>query len=322
MKLSSFLQMKPNLFIYQRMGWKITLHYIMMLGRLYFLLKQDEKQKIVKSLESVFGNRKEKSEIEAITKEVFRGIYAHYYEKLFNAYEEITGLRSFMEKSIEPYGLNKLDTALERGRGVLFVSGHYGGIEYIPIYLALKEYDVSVIMKFSTQQLRETSYARANELGLKVVDAGQEKGVLSAVIRELRAKRIVFTECDEPEEWKPSARERFLFLGKMIGVDRTINLIHRRTGAEVVLGLLHRFSLHNYALVIEDHQDILSRVGRKAASLGEALLKSLEQLIYQGPEQWYQWKKYADVDGMLVNSLGQEITVTSPFLPPAFGDAM
>jgi lauroyl/myristoyl acyltransferase len=304
------------------MGWKMALNYMMVLGRLYFFLKEDEKQKIIKSLESVFGNRKGKSEIEAISKEVFRGLYAHYYEKLFNAYEEIAALSAFMERSIEPHGLDKLDVALERGKGVLFVSGHYGGIEYIPIYLALKGYEVSVIMKFATEQLRETSFARAEALGMSVVDAGQERGVLSAVLRELRAKRTVFIECDEIDEWKPSNRERVFFLGKMIGVDRTINLIHKRTGAEVVLGLLHRFSLHNYALVIEDHQDILSRVGRKAPSLGVALLKSLEQLIYQGPEQWYQWTKYADMADMRADDPVDGITVTSPLLPPAFGDAM
>jgi KDO2-lipid IV(A) lauroyltransferase len=322
MKLSSFLQTKPNLFIYQKIGWKIALYYIMILGRLYFLVRQEEKQKIVASLESVFSTRKKKSEIETITKEVFRGIYAHYYEKLFNAYEGITELRSFMEESIESHGLNKLDAALEKGRGVLFVTGHYGGIEYIPIYLALQGYAVSVIMKFSTQQLRETSCARASDLGLKVVDAGQGRGVLGVVIRELRAKRVVFIECDEIEEWKPSSRDRLFFLGKMIGLDRTINLIHRRTGAEVVLGLLHRFSLHEYALVIEDHHDILSRIGRKASSIGEALLKSFEQLIYQDPEQWYQWKKYADIDGAQLGDLGDNKTITSPILPPAYGDAM
>ncbi len=41
----------------------------------------------------------------------------------------------FFEKSIETSHLEELDKALGQGEGVLFVTGHYGGIEYIPIFL-------------------------------------------------------------------------------------------------------------------------------------------------------------------------------------------
>ena len=54
--------------------------------------------------------------------------------------------------------MEKLDKALGQGRGILFVTGHYGGIEYIPIFLALKGYPMSVIAKFSTKQLKEATY--------------------------------------------------------------------------------------------------------------------------------------------------------------------
>jgi len=50
----------------------------------------------------------------------------------------------------------------------------------------------------------------------------------------------------EIENWKPSKNEKMLFLGKTIGVDKTINLIQRRTKAEVIFGVLHRFSLRKY----------------------------------------------------------------------------
>ena len=61
----------------------------------------------------------------------------------------------------------------------------------------------------------------------------------------------MFIECDELESWKPSQKEKMTFLGKTIGVDKTINLTQRRTGAEVVFGVLHRFILRKYRLIIE-----------------------------------------------------------------------
>ena len=177
-KLSAFLQMKPNVYIYQKLGWRIALFYMIILGRMYFLLRQEEKRKITASLEKVFGERKGRSELKAMANHVFRGIFCHYYEKIFNAYTDIHGLRTFLFGSVIPQGLERLDHALEAGRGVLFVTGHYGGIEYIPIYLALKGYPISVIAKFSTAQLKETLHAKTSPLGLRIIDGSQKNGVL------------------------------------------------------------------------------------------------------------------------------------------------
>jgi len=80
-----------------------------------------------------------------------------------------------------------------------------------------------------------------------------------------------------------------------IGVDKTINLIQRRTGAEVVFGLLHRFSLLKYILIIESCEDMLSRLGKRPSSIGEVVLKTFEQCIYAHPEQWYLWENYAKI---------------------------
>ena len=294
-KLSAFLQMKPNVYIYQKLGWRIALFYMVILGRMYFLLRQEEKRKITASLEKVFGERKGRSELKAMANHVFRGIFCHYYEKIFNAYTDIHGLRTFLFGSVIPQGLERLDHALEAGRGVLFVTGHYGGIEYIPIYLALKGYPISVIAKFSTAQLKETLHAKTSPLGLRIIDGSQKNGVLNGVIKELKANRLVFIECDEIEEWRPSRHERMSFLGKKIGVDRTLNLLYRRTGAEIILGLLHRSNLSRYHLIIEDFPGILSHLGAPASSVGEAVLKCFEQFIYRHPEGWYQWKNYSEI---------------------------
>ena len=80
-----------------------------------------------------------------------------------------------------------------------------------------------------------------------------------------------------------------------IGVDKTINLIQRRTGAEVVFGLLHRFSLLKYILIIESCEDMLLRLDKRPSSVGEAILKTFEHYVYAYPEQWYIWEDYAEI---------------------------
>jgi KDO2-lipid IV(A) lauroyltransferase len=316
--LSKLLQLRCNVFLYKRLSWEVISLYIIILGKLYFFFNRKEKRKIEEAVEKVFQGNRFKFEMKAIKRNVFQGIISHYYEKLYNAYEKIEGLKVFFEESIEIHSLNKLDNALRDGKGVLFVTGHYGGIEYIPIFLALHKYPISVIARFATNDLKNKLYSKTNPLGLKIIDANQRNGVLMSIIQELKENRIVFIECDEIEEWKPSQKEKIFFLGKMMGVDKTINVIQKRTGTKVIFGILHRFNLRQYSLVIESYQDILLQIGRNTSSVGEAVLKSFEQYIYSYPEEWYQWKNFTEIETVSTPSMQTKEVVPSSLLQPFF----
>jgi lauroyl/myristoyl acyltransferase len=276
------------------MGWPMAFRYVSFLGGLYYFFRAKEKRKIIEAIQKTFAETKHSQEIRAITKDVFRGILHHYCEKLFNAYESVPNLKAFFDQSIEAPSLHKIDEALRRQNGILFVTGHFGGIEYIPIFLSLHGYPISVIIKCATDQLKERLHQRARELGIKVIDAGKEN-VLGAVIRELKANRVVFIECDEIEEWKPSKTEKMSFLGRGIGVDKTINLIQRRSGAQVVFGLLHRVSLEKYSFIVRSYQDVMEKGPVPASSVGAGLLKVFERYVWQYPDRWYQWKKFSEL---------------------------
>jgi len=293
LKLSSFLQLKINVFFYQKLGWDICLGYILLLGKLYYLFNRKERERIAHSVEYVFKGYKSDYEIKKIKKNVFRGIFDHYFEKIYNAYENIKELSLFFADNIKVDSLYKLDEQLEKGKGIIFVTGHYGAVEYIPIFLGLKGYPITVIVKFATKQLEHESIEKTKDMGIKVINAGEEKNILGHINKELKSNRIVFIECDEIEEWRPSKKSRLLFLRKSIGLDRTIDIIQRRTGAATVFGIMHRYNLRQYRMIIKNSQDMLKSGESITRTIGEKVLKSLEELIYRYPEEWYQWKNYA-----------------------------
>ena len=78
-------------------------------------------------------------------------------------------------------------------------------------------------------------------------------------------------------------------------MDKAINLIQKRTGAEVVFGVLHRFNPRKYRLIIESCEDMLSKLGKRHSSVGKLVLKTFEQYVYEHPEQWYIWQDYAEI---------------------------
>lgn len=320
MSLSRLLQWPGNILIYKTLGWNLCFYYILLLGKLYFLIiNRKESHEINKSIEAVFSDHKRSPEIKAISRSVFRGIICHYYEKLFNAYEDIEKLKNFFERSIKADFLWKLDNALEKGNGVLFVTGHYGGIEYIPIFLAVNQYPISVVAKFKTKELKEALYLKTKDLGLKIVDAGQQQQVLPSIIKELRINRIVFIECDEIKQWKPDRKAKTFFLRKLIGVDRTINIIRRRSEAEVIFGILHRITLQNYKLIIENYHNIVHGMSKRPSTPAEAILNFFEPFIFYYPEEWYQWKNYRHIEP--ITGYNEYIITyeSSPLLKPAFG---
>ncbi len=322
--LSRFLQSRFNMFLYTMFGWHVTRVLVFCFGALYYFLHRNEKERITLAVLEGVGPERRKGDIPKVIKRVFKGIYSHYYEKLFIAYEKPEKAIRFLNKHISDDDLFKLRLALKKGTGVLLVTGHYGAIEFIPTLLAAKGFDVSMIAKFKTPQLKRKVYAQAKRYGIRLIDGTKEGGILKSAGRELRENRVLITQCDEIEEWRPSPKQTLSFLGRLTGLDRTINVIQKRTGAQVVFSVIHRHHLSKYELRVVDVAQMKSQLNRSNdISTGEALLKFLERSIYTNPEQWYQWKKYFSIgDKEDEIMIGTESGMRRPsILYPFFGKA-
>ena len=327
LKLSPFLQSKPNLFIYHMLGWRIAQLYIFLLGDIYFILNRKEKKLIVNALNTVFNLMKEcnhKIHTKEITKKVMKDIFAHYYEKLFIAFEEKERAQEFIIQHIESDDLEILRSKLKKGKGVVLITGHYGAIEYIPVFLSANGLEISMVAKFKTTQLREKIFAQAKKYHIKMIDAENEKNVLMTALNDLRQNKILITQCDEIEEWRPSFRNRIHFLGKITGLDRTINIIQKRAKTEVVFGVIHRYDLYHYRFNIYSLEQISGRLGfhTRELSIGETVIKFLEFLILNYPEQWYEWKKYFDIKTFHTSHNPVEKHTPMRFLNPLISDSV
>jgi len=295
--LSSFLQWRFNFVIYKVLGWKIILIYISILGRLYFFFNRKEKWRIKKTVNAVFVDQKHPVEIKSLTKNVFRGIVYHYYEKFVNAFATPETLKTFLSTHVDGINMKSLEDGLAKGNGVLLVTGHYGGIEFIPAFLGANHYPVTIVAKFSSENLRKLCSHQADNFSVKVIDGDHTPNIAKAIFTDLRKNRIVITQCDEIDEWKPCRQRRIHFLGRKIHLDRTINILSKRCGSAVVFGVMHRNQQHRYQFILTSWEEMAARLQRSIdTSVGEVVLKFMENYIYKHPEEWYQWKKYPALD--------------------------
>lgn len=319
LNLSSFLQWKVNILLYRKLGWRLAFVYIMILGKLYFFLKPEEKGQIKKAVKIAFGDQKNRSELKVITRKIYHGILQHYFEKLFNVYSPIGRLKNFFDWYIETEGKAAIDQGIAKRKGVLLITGHYGGIEYIPKYLAVQNYPVTILAKFSSDQLRNISTEQASHLAINLIDAKNCRNIIKAIMENLRENRIVITMCDEIEEWRPSVHEEVFFLGKRINLDKTLNTLLRRTDTSVIFAVMQRADKGRYKFVTHSWDDISEAIVEASQkTVGERVLKLLEQYIYNNPEEWYQWKNFPTVDEIKSRSIPADGINSSSWLKPAF----
>ncbi|MBN2418717.1 MAG: lysophospholipid acyltransferase family protein [Deltaproteobacteria bacterium] len=297
-KLSKLIQNKFNIYLYHLIGWNLARYYIFFLGKLYFFINKSEKDAVISSVTSILKRLHQKVNLNEIIKNVFNGIISHYYEKMFIGFEKFEKKNRFINENIICDDMVVIRKTLLKGKGAIVITGHYGAIEYIPALFGLNGINVSMIAKFKTEKLKNKIISQAAKYNARFIDTDNNSNILLNAVKELKENRVLVTQCDEFDEWRPSKTERISFLGHMTGLDRTINAIKKRSGAEILFGVIIRSSLNKYKLKIYSYEDMLRDIPcGESCSAGEVVLKTLEQFIYRYPEQWYHWEKFSALTG-------------------------
>ncbi|MDI6852541.1 MAG: lysophospholipid acyltransferase family protein [Deltaproteobacteria bacterium] len=292
LSLSKFCQARINVMIFRCLPFQVSRLYLRLIGRFYFFLKWKEKALICRAIRYVLEGNRRAGEVKPVTKKTFGGIIDHYHEKLFVAYSNFKRLLRFLDKRIHLHGADALQEALAEGKGVILVTGHFGAVEFLPGCLAVKGYPVTMICRFQTDRLRASLKERAEKVNLELIDAANGNVFLTAV-KALKEGRILITECDEFDEWRPSeTHKRTSFLNADLVPDRTLDLLQKRSGARMVVGLVQRKGRKRYTLKLDP---VAKGEGAGVKPVGVECLSVLQEAIYAHPTQWYQWKKFGQM---------------------------
>lgn len=277
--------------------WIVSFTLLWLVSRGYFQANREYRDIIRKNLEEVFRGNRNGREIDLLFKSTLKGIFCHYYEKLFLACTTNRQWKQYFLDRIRIVGKRRLDGFLSRNKGVILVTAHFGAVEFLPGYLALLGYRVAIVAKFRTQRLRDKCRQKAKCVGAIIIDAG-EKNSLFLALSALGEGRILITECDEVDCWKAHPRETIPLFGTSFRLDRTVAILQKRSGAPAVFGHVRREGKGRYVAEIEDLEP-------RPSGLQGAILKRFEKLIRRYPDQWYVWKNFQ----LMKASGGEEIAV-------------
>ena len=283
--LSRFLQSPTNVFLAKILPFSIYRRYLSMAGFYFYGTNGEARRNLSKSLTYVLGGTIGRVRFVYVLLKTYLGIFEHYYEKMVNAHRSLAGMMRLLNRRVRISGKAWLDDIHRQGTGCILVTGHFGAVEYIPLFLAANHYRPSIILRFKSETLKQALAKKSHAVDLELIDADSPNVIFKA-LNALKAGRLLITLCDEVHHWRPSKSEVVALFGRPIPKDRTLDILYRRSKVPIGFGVIQRLK-NGYDLSIHPIAD-----GSQDISLCSASWRLLERYVYQYPEQWYQWPKF------------------------------
>lgn len=202
------------------------------------------------------------------------------------------GLGGKVIDAVRIEGSENFKSALARGRGILFVTGHCGNWELLAVTSSAKLLPLSIVARPVNNSYVNAfvEYAR-KKFGNSVI---YKKGALKPIIKTLKNNGCVGILMDQavfPEEGYVID-----FLGRGAWTTKMPALIARKTGAAVVPAFIHRTNkghvIKVYPEIELSESDDLEEAVKKDTV---AFSSSIEQYIREHPSEWLwihrRWKR-------------------------------
>jgi KDO2-lipid IV(A) lauroyltransferase len=183
----------------------------------------------------------------------------------------------------------RLNAAVAEGKGIIFVTLHFGNWDMGAAGLAAYGYPIDAIAEtFELPAMNELVQGYRRRLGMKIIPMER---IGPGVLRALRRGDILALLIDVPA---PGASVAVDFFGAVAEVPAGPARLALRTGARVIPAVLAREPGHDELIrPILDYDVHFERTGdeeRDARELTQQIMSSLERFIRQYPDQWFMFR--------------------------------
>jgi phosphopantetheine--protein transferase-like protein len=263
-------------------------------GRLLYRLLPLRRKIILENLRRVFGTAAPDAEIERLA----QAHYAHFGRLLWEFLRFPWLSQQRRREMVRVENLDALIAALDRGKGVLILTGHFGNFE-VATAAVLDSYPQArgrfwfVRRPVKPEWLDALVTRRFRRAGFGILP---KRGGLDAILDKLAAGDLVVFPFDQHASRKDGVLVEFF--GHPAGTFRSLAVIALSTGAPVVPASSWREPGGRHVLRFEDalepveHADTNEAIRLNTRSYNAAL----ERMIVRHPEQWWwvhrRWKPW------------------------------
>jgi KDO2-lipid IV(A) lauroyltransferase len=255
------------------------------LGDVACMIDRRARKRIVEHLEIAWGDRLSSAQ----RREVRRRMFQDFGRNLVDFLRLRRTTKNDLRQLVQLEGLDHLDEALAKGRGVLAVSAHFGSWELLGAALVARGYEVHVLAReVFDPRIGQRLQALREQAGI-TVHVGQ--GGLAGIVRALKRGSIVGVLLDQDTGGPAVFTE---FFGRLARTPTTPFRIARRLGAEIVPMIIRLEDLTHHVRIhpaLWNSEDSPEDVVRDLS----AWHRILEREISASPSQWVwfhqRWKR-------------------------------
>ncbi|HYA86792.1 MAG TPA: lysophospholipid acyltransferase family protein [Nitrospirota bacterium] len=246
------------------------------LGFITYYLLSKERKKTIAHLTQAYNERSH-----AWIRRTARRCFVHLGKSLL---EVVLITPSRLLNTVDVHGEENLHSALSRGKGVVWVTGHIGNWELMAYKIAQK-YPVSVIAApIKPVQVNDMIIGLRAAMGVKTI-VRTRPGATKELIRSFRENRILGILIDQDTDVESAFVD---FMGKPAWTPTAAASMAIKFGAAVLFGHIKRGPDDRHTVMIEGPLHLINTGDTEKDIIANTamLSKKIEDYINKDPEQW------------------------------------
>lgn len=274
------------------------------LGAIAYYIVAGRKKIALGNLRYAFPEKSE-SELKRIAKGAFRNFAISFVELLW--FPNLTG--EGVRKLVRLQNPESITESLQLGRGLIFLTGHFGNWELNAIAVGYLATPLTIIVQTQNNELVDAVINRHRTLfGNRVVPRGAG---IREIIRTLHERGVIAMA---PDQSGPTEGPYVEFFGRMVSAHQGPAVFALRSRAPMFMGLMFRQNDGTYEIVFEEvpTSDLAEYTEQAMVELTQRYTTLLEQYIRRYPDHWLwlhrRWKHTLDGERGEVRGQGSEVS--------------
>ncbi len=252
-----------------------------LIGSVAFRLGGKRRRRVVESILRAFGGDKSEEEATAIAASMYRNLGMSLVEfARFSRLDE-----GYVERYVSFDGLERIDTALEKGKGVVLLAAHFGNWELLSAALALKGYRLSAVARpLDNRYINACTEGFRTAFGNEIIE---KKNALRKMMELLRRNGILGILLDQRSSRKEGVMVRFFNIPAP--TSKGLAAVVAKTGSEVLPVYIHRVEGPRHRVVCSPPIELV-RSGDRQSDIRENTQRftaAIEEFIRRHPDQWF-----------------------------------
>jgi hypothetical protein len=222
-------------------------------------------------------------------KGVIAGVSDHYADKIAMvsySHEKISEM--FKEVVYSHKKITEIKSILNKGKNVLLVGSHFGGIECSAAILSLIGLPCTIIANFKTKEARDKAHIQAKKFEVDILDF--KSGKIDYFNNLSFQPRCIITVVDAFDKWvRSDQRLKATILGQEVTLDRRIDdFVTKKLEAEVFWLCIKPTRERNFEIILKNiipHTD----------NYIEPLMNEWLATVLENPDFLYIWDELSNL---------------------------